>query len=341
MAKNLPLRERSKRTSQKKYDDYIVYDKSKTKCSDSKFHCIGCEAVFQNQKAFLLHKATCLSLKVDLSKQNSFFGKHFSNQPLRTANIELTSSEENEKVLPPSQPLGMYNHRTEDKSYAAAVSSSNTDTTIQAGDDSECESPKTDTESTVNSISSDADASREIVIENVTAVEELLLTEEVIMANLPTFTSAAEIPNKNYNNIEKVTFTQLIEQIFEDTITWKKNLFLVPSGHSGKEYIKLVTEWLEMFNKDTSFQYLSLKVALHVLPNLLLQKPSASSKAKDHSKALTQRIEIRKINLFWQISMQFTTNNETITNTLHTTTIIQIYTIITTSPFTRQGNPQR
>ena len=100
--------------------------------------------------------------------------------------------------------------------------------------------------------------------------------DPIIQANLPEFKSVC-VPNKDYNNIDKITFTQNINQIFEDTIHWKKNLFSVPTGQAGKDFVKLMTDWVQKFNTDSTFQYLAMKV-INILPNMMLQKPSATSK---------------------------------------------------------------
>ena len=69
-----------------------------------------------------------------------------------------------------------------------------------------------------------------------------------------------------------------------------KNLFLLPSGKAGKQCIdettKLMNEWLqELPLKDITFK------AIMIMPNLLLQKPSKNSKAKDHLKTLEKRLQ--------------------------------------------------
>ena len=115
--------------------------------------------------------------------------------------------------------------------------------------------------------------------------------EPSLEPNLPEFIEMPSIPTEEYNNINGETFAQNINEIFEETLKWRKNLFLVPTGKSGKEFIKLKTEWLQKFNSGTSFQHLALKV-FHVLPNMLLQKPSATSKSKEHSKALETRLQM-------------------------------------------------
>ena len=99
---------------------------------------------------------------------------------------------------------------------------------------------------------------------------------ENITVNLPPYTKIEKIPN--------------FDQIYEEMVKWKENIFLVPTGKAGKTFIKLITEWLNNFNIANTFQGIAMKVVM-VLPNLLLQKPSATSKAKEHSKVLEDRLQ--------------------------------------------------
>ena len=70
---------------------------------------------------------------------------------------------------------------------------------------------------------------------------------------------------------------------------WKKNLFLPPSGAAGKRYFEEVTCLRKFWIQDTLLKSISLE-AVRVMLTLLLQKPSKSSKAKDHLQALDRRI---------------------------------------------------
>ena len=144
---------------------------------------------------------------------------------------------------------------------------------------------------TCNEVTFETNTSDEIIIEHVVPVEEMSFMDPTIQANLPAYTSMPTVPNQDYNNVDKTRFAITINAIFEDTLHWKKNLFLVPTGKSGKEYVKLETEWLKKFNTGSSFQYLALKV-FNILPNMLLQKPSATSKTRDHVKVLTERLQL-------------------------------------------------
>ena len=59
--------------------------------------------------------------------------------------------------------------------------------------------------------------------------------------NLPEYDSVTMLPNKPYNGLSGNDLMELVSNIYEDTIRWKKNMFQLPSGKCGKEYIKIVT----------------------------------------------------------------------------------------------------
>ena len=165
-----------------------------------------------------------------MSKQGSFFGTHFSETKDKTPQTEA-------KDLPPSQPL--------EKSFAAVVSPPS--------------SLPTGTPATVKEIPATADKQQdpvvftrqqkaleeneiEIGIEIVESVTEISFMDPTIQADLPPYEKVTAHPNKDYNNVDKVTFTRLVNRIYEATVTWKKNFFLLPSGQCGKDFIKLLIE---------------------------------------------------------------------------------------------------
>ena len=76
-------------------------------------------------------------------------------------------------------------------------------------------------------------------------------------------------------------------------ILWKKNLFKVPLGKSGKNFILELAKWLEHYNTKSNYQNIALKVFM-VLPALLLQKPSKTSKVKDHRNKQEIRFQLWK-----------------------------------------------
>ena len=75
---------------------------------------------------------------------------------------------------------------------------------------------------------------------------------------------------------------------------------MLPKGSSGKDYIKeiikMISEWLIEISIMECATF-----ALHVMPTLLLQNPSKSSKSKDHVITLKQRLGKWKNGEFLQL----------------------------------------
>ena len=81
-------------------------------------------------------------------------------------------------------------------------------------------------------------------------------------------------------------FAQAISAAY--TVHWCRNLFLVPSGKAGRDF-KFVTQLARIFQsyaEGSALESVALKAVI-VMPQLLLQKPSVSSEAKDHFSALS------------------------------------------------------
>ena len=81
---------------------------------------------------------------------------------------------------------------------------------------------------------------------------------------------------------------QIVNAAYDECVKWKRNLFMLPSGKIGKDYIdeciRLIHEWVN----NSPLHDISLK-ALMIMPSLLLQKPNKTSKAKEHSELLKSR----------------------------------------------------
>ena len=69
----------------------------------------------------------------------------------------------------------------------------------------------------------------------------------------------------------------VLEEIYMKLTTWKSNLFELPRGKIGKDYIEESVNLLRLFNQKTSWEPIALSM-LQIFPVLMLQKPSARSK---------------------------------------------------------------
>ena len=86
-------------------------------------------------------------------------------------------------------------------------------------------------------------------------------------------------------------FARDLDDVYNQIVYWKKNLFYLPSSHSGKQYIREQTTLLNAWTFDSPLKFVALK-GIHVMPTILLQKPNKKSKLKDHMKALERRLKL-------------------------------------------------
>ena len=106
-----------------------------------------------------------------------------------------------------------------------------------------------------------------------------------------------------------VISTSVITDAYNEIATWRKNVFLVPYGKIGRNFIDQVTFHINDWNSGSDNQHISLKAAF-VLLAVGLQKPSPKSKAKDHQDVLSKRLilwrqgEINKLSREGRITVQ-------------------------------------
>ena len=72
-------------------------------------------------------------------------------------------------------------------------------------------------------------------------------------------------------------------------VRWRRNLFDLPTGKVGQDFIEEVKILIDHFNNSTAFEPIALTLLSIIFP-LLLQKPSKNSKSKDHTRYLQKRL---------------------------------------------------
>ena len=111
-----------------------------------------------------------------------------------------------------------------------------------------------------------------------------------ISPNIPDFdVCPSEIKAKMWGNISHQRFSEEINNI--EVVHFRRNIFNLPSGGAGKHFIEELTFWLKQFNSNSDLNPVALK-AFMVLPSVILQKPSATSKTKEHSVAIERRLAL-------------------------------------------------
>ena len=86
-----------------------------------------------------------------------------------------------------------------------------------------------------------------------------------------------------------IVFTKDLNTIYDQIVYYKQNLFKLPSGSLGKEYIRETTRLIKSWNSNSELKDIAWKCIM-IMPILLLQKPSKDSKSKDHVSALKRRL---------------------------------------------------
>ena len=118
--------------------------------------------------------------------------------------------------------------------------------------------------------------------------ENLVPSSQPVLENEVTTRSSASYQFQ-WGDIPGNEFVQIINKAYEKIVFWRKNLFKLPSGSAGKRYISEITKLLNGWTFNSPWKDISFK-AIHIMPGLLLQKPSKNSKAKDHANALRRRL---------------------------------------------------
>ena len=113
-------------------------------------------------------------------------------------------------------------------------------------------------------------------------------TNKVVVAN-----DKSKSHKSNGNGGYKMYFWNDVRGTVFKIVHWKQNLFMMPNGAPGKKYIEEITRLLKLWIQDLLLKSIALK-AIHIMPALLLQKPSKNLKLKDHLVSETFKIMGRR-----------------------------------------------
>ena len=99
------------------------------------------------------------------------------------------------------------------------------------------------------------------------------------------------VDDENPNVQPAAVFETDINDAYEKMTVWRKNMFQLPKGHQGKEFIKEMTKQINLWTSNSPLRHISIK-CLMVMPNLLLQQTSRKSKAAENRKTLDRRLSL-------------------------------------------------
>ena len=84
-------------------------------------------------------------------------------------------------------------------------------------------------------------------------------------------------------------FCELINKGYDEAIHWRRNIFMLPHGKVAKAFVQELADLLQAFAQKSTYEGIALKASF-LMQILLLQKPFAKSKAKDHVSHLSRRL---------------------------------------------------
>ena len=77
------------------------------------------------------------------------------------------------------------------------------------------------------------------------------------------------------------SFVKNLLSAYAEVVHWKRNVFLVPSGSSGKAFVRELARLLRTLTEGSALAPVAM-TAIITMPHLLLQKPTPKSRSKDH-----------------------------------------------------------
>ena len=87
----------------------------------------------------------------------------------------------------------------------------------------------------------------------------------------------------------EVSILNAVKGAYKEVTSWRKNIFSLPRGKCGSDFLKELTRLIYLFVDRTYWERLSLPL-IHIFIPIMLQKPGPKSKAKDHAKYLAARL---------------------------------------------------
>ena len=98
-------------------------------------------------------------------------------------------------------------------------------------------------------------------------------------------------PAPVWGQMTAIEVKRSVDKIYDEIVYWRRNVFLLPSGSAGKNFVNEMTRLIEAWNTGVSpLNDFAIK-AVMIMPSLLLQKPSYKSGAKQHTECLARRLE--------------------------------------------------
>ena len=80
--------------------------------------------------------------------------------------------------------------------------------------------------------------------------------------------------------VDGATFSQKVTDAYDEVVHWRSNLFLVPYGRIGKEFVQELSRLISAFGEGSALEGIAIKATM-IQCTLLLQRPYQSASTSD------------------------------------------------------------
>ena len=140
------------------------------------------------------------------------------------------------------------------------------------------------------SLSPVAGANASAILNDVTTATHRMDIDTARIRTLPSFKTTLSMTS-TWGDLLGEEFMKEIDDAYAQVVHWRPNLFTVPSGACGKKFIAELTRFFNAFAMESDLESIALKAAM-TLPSLVLQKPHAKSKTREHASCLQRRLSL-------------------------------------------------
>ena len=94
-----------------------------------------------------------------------------------------------------------------------------------------------------------------------------------------------------WSSYEGKAYYDAVTNAYNEVIHWRRNVFLVPSGTTGKAFVSELARLMQSYADGSSLESIAMKASA-IAQILLLQKPNRKSKSKEHVTHLQRRLNL-------------------------------------------------
>lgn len=109
--------------------------------------------------------------------------------------------------------------------------------------------------------------------------------------SLPPFKPTLGSDQFKWGDVPGQMFKNVMEEAYSHIVHWRRNLFKVPSGSSGKQFVAELARLFNAFTTESAMESIAITAAM-TYPVLMLQKPYEKSKVQEHIACLRRRLSL-------------------------------------------------